>query len=451
MGRVYKLYSPKWVFLLGILVFEIGSAVSGAAPSSTAFIVGRAISGLGSAAIIVGLMTIMFLTLPLEKRPMFQGLFGAVFAIASVAGPLLGGVFTDDLTWRWCFYINLPVGGFAAFVIFFILHLPDTGSDRAQMSWKQQIAQLDPIGNLCLLPGVVCLLLALQWGGSTYHWQNARIVVLFILFGFLAIGFIAVQFWRQEKATVPPRIVKMRSIASGMWFGVFNGGSMMVMIYFLPLWFQAIKGVSAVKSGIMTIPLVLSLVVGTIGSGALTSRLGYYTPFMIISSIIMPIGAGLISSFTIHSGHAEWIGYQVIYGFGLGLGMQQPITAAQTVLSKQDISIGASLIFFMRLLGGSIFISVAENIFTNKLISNLSHIPGLDSAAIAEAGALDLQTSVSPEYLPEVLVGYNNALKCAFYVTVALSCMTIFGALTMEWRSVKKGGSKRASKSTEKV
>lgn len=449
MGRVYKLYSPKWVFLVGILIFEIGSAVCGAAPTSTAFIIGRAVSGLGSAAIIVGLMTILFLTLPLEKRPMFQGFFGAIFALASVAGPLLGGVFTDDLTWRWCFYINLPVGGFAAVVIFFILHLPDTGSNRVHMSWKEQLGQLDPIGNICLLPGVVCLLLALQWGGSKYQWNNARIIVLFILFGLLAISFIAVQFWKQEKATVPPRIVKMRSIAAGMWFGIFNGGSMMVTIYFLPIWFQAIQNVSAVESGIRTVPLILSLVVGSIGSGTLISRLGYYTPFMIASSILMPIGAGLISSFTVDSGRGEWIGYQVIYGFGLGLGMQQPMNAAQTVLGKQDLSIGASLMFFVRLLGGAIFISVAENLFTNQLISNLSKISGLNSAIIANAGALNIRAAVSAEDLPQVLIGYNNAVRSAFYVSLALSCMTIFGALAMEWRSVKKGGAKMPAKSSE--
>ena len=448
MGRVYKLYSPKWVFLVGIIVFEIGSAISGAAPTSTAFIVGRAISGLGSASIMIGMITILFLTVPLQKRPIFQGFFGASFGIASVVGPLLGGVFTDDLTWRWCFYINLPVGGFAAAVIFFILHLSDTKSTASQMSWREQIGQLDPIGNACLLPGTICLLLALQWGGSTYQWQNARIIVLFVLFGFLILGFVAVQLWKQEKATVPPRIVKMRSIAAGMLFTIFNGGSMMVMTYFIPLWFQAIKGVSAVKSGIMTIPMILSLVIGSILSGVLISKLGYYTPFAIVGAIFISIGAGLISTFTVHSGHSMWIGYQFLFGLGLGMGMMQPNNALQTVLGNEDIAIGVSVMSFIRFFGGTIFISVAENVFTNKLISNLSDIPGLDSTTIANAGALNIRKDVSVENLPAVLVGYNDALRDTFYFGTALSCMSLIGALLLEWRSVKKGG-KKASESTE--
>jgi hypothetical protein len=442
MGRIYKLYSPKWTFLTGILIFEIGSAVSGAAPNSTALIIGRAISGIGGSTIITGLMTIIFLTLPLEKRPLFQGFFGAVFALASVVGPLLGGVFTDDVTWRWCFYINLPIGGVSAVVIMFILHVPDSGSKRAEMNWKEQINQLDPIGNLCLLPGVVSLLLALQWGGTKYAWKDARIIALFILFGLLMIAFIAVQIWKKEKATVPPRLAKMRTMIAGMWYGVFNGGSMMIILYFLPIWFQAIKGTSAVQSGIRTIPLVLSLVVGTISSGAIISRIGYYTPFAIASALIMPIGAGLLTTLSVNSGHAMWIGYQVLFGFGLGLGMQQPATAAQTILGKQDIAIGMSMIFFTRLLGGAIFISVAENLFTNKLVANLSNIPGVTPSTIINAGALGVRTAVSAEHLPQVLIGYNNAVRDTFYLSCALSCLPIFGALALEWRSVKKAPSK---------
>ena len=317
-GRIYTFYNPKYVFIASIALFEIGSIICGAAPSSTAFIVGRAIAGSGSSGIFSGAIVILMNLVPLHKRPLLQGLIGAIFGIASVLGPLLGGVFTTKVSWRWCFYINLPIGGVAMAVLAIILHIP--GASKANTPWREQVNQLDPIGTVFFISGIVCLLLALQWGGTTYAWKDARITALLVLFALLISAFIAIQAWKKETATVPPRIIKNRSIAAGMWSQFSVGSSMMVMVYYVPIWFQAIKDVSAVKSGIDTLPLVLSLVVSSITAGALVARVGYYVPFMIANGVIMSIGAGLITTFTPFTGHSEWIGYQVIFGFGLGLG-----------------------------------------------------------------------------------------------------------------------------------
>lgn len=185
-GKLYTLYSVKVVMLTSVLLFELGSVVCGAAPSSTAFIVGRAIAGVGAAGIFAGcvsqpppslrppsLLTHMLFQIvsmvyavPLEKRPKLQGMFGALFGIASIVGPLIGGVFTSKLSWRWCFYINLPFGGVAMAVIALCLKVPDR--DTTKIPWTQKLAQLDVLGSAALIPGVVCLLLALQWGGNTY-------------------------------------------------------------------------------------------------------------------------------------------------------------------------------------------------------------------------------------------------------------------------------------------
>ena len=223
---------------------------------------------------------------------------------------------------------------------------------------------------------------------------------------------------------------------------------MQTLFYFLPIWFQAIKHASAVKSGIMSLPFMLGLVIMGISAGILTKKIGYYTPWMILSSIVTPIGSGLITTFTPQTGHSAWIGYQALFGLGVGLGMQQPSVAAQTVLSRKDVSIGAALMMFSQTLGGAIFISVGNNIFDTRFAHNLVTIPGIDVRSVAATGATDLQSIVPASLLPQVLVAYNDALRATFYLATALTCCTIFASMAMEWKSVKKGQQKQDSNAT---
>lgn len=435
MGRIYTFYNPKWVFLLAIGLFEVGSAICGAAPSSVVFIVGRAVAGTGSSGIFSGAIIIIMNLVPLHKRPILQGLMGAVFGVSSVIGPLLGGVFTTKVSWRWCFYINLPIGGVAIIVLILILHVPK--AKKAGTPWRQQVLQLDPIGTAFFVSSIVCLLLALQWGGSTYAWGNGRIIALLVLFVVCISVFIGVQIWKKETATVPPRIVTQRSIAAGMWSQFCVGSAMMALIYYLPIWFQAIKGVSAIKSGIDTLPLILSLVVSSISAGFLVTRVGYYTPFMIANGVVMSIGAGLITTWTPETLHPKWIGYQFIFGFGLGMGMQQASLAAQAVLSRKDAPIGIALVMFCQQLGGAVFVSVGESVFTNQLINGLKTVAGISPTAVVNTGATDIRHVVDPSNLPAVLVAYNGALRKTFTVALAMACFSIIGGLCIEWKNIK--------------
>ena len=436
MGRVYTFYNTKKVYLSVIAIFEIGSAICGAAPNSTVFIVGRAIAGAGSAGIFSGGIIVIMNLVPLHKRPLLQGMVGAIFGVASVAGPLLGGLFTTNVSWRWCFYINLPIGGVAMVVLFFILQIP--GARNANTPWREQVSQLDPIGTVVFISSIVCLLLALQWGGSTYPWKDGRIIALLVLFAVLISVFIAIQHWKQETATVPPRIIQKRSIAAGMWSQFCVGSSMLTMVYYVPIWFQAIKGVSAIRSGIDTLPMIMSLVVASIMAGALVQRLGYYVPFMIANGIVMSIGAGLITTFTPSTNHPKWIGYQIIFGFGLGLGMQQANLAAQAVLSRRDASTGIALIMFCQQLGGAVFVSIGQNVFSNELIRGLRPISGVNPATVVKTGATEIRNVVDVRFLSQVRAAYNGALTKTFTAALAMAALSIIGALCMEWKNIKK-------------
>ncbi|KAJ0115293.1 hypothetical protein J7T55_012569 [Diaporthe amygdali] len=437
-GRLFKFYNMKWVFLTSVVIFEVGSAICGAAPTSPVFIFGRAIAGFGSAGIFSGAMMIMIPMVPLPKRPMFQSLFGMVFGIASVMGPLIGGAFTSTLTWRWCFYINLPIGGFTLLFMVFFWNPPARKTEPAPVI--DHIKRLDPLGTFFFIPCVVCLLLALQWGGSTYAWSNWRTILLFVLFGVLGLAFAAVQIIMPNTASIPPRIIKQRTVLFAVCFTFFIAGSMLMLVYYMPIWFQTVRRVSALNSGIYTLPLVLSLVASSLLNGVGTAKIGYYVPSMLLAPSVMAIGEGLLSTLTRNAPQSHWVGYQFLSGFGLGMGMQTGGLAVQTVLPMADVSMGIACIFFAQQLGGAIFTTVGQTILSNLLVSELAGVPGIDPAQIVASGATELADIVPAEELNVVLDAYNYSLTRIFLAAMGLAFAALLSAACMEWKSIKKPG-----------
>jgi EmrB/QacA subfamily drug resistance transporter len=435
-GRLYTFFTIKWMYLAAIAIFELGSLICGVAPNSIALIIGRAVAGIGSAGIFSGSLIILAYSVPLEKRPMFTGLIGSMYGISSVSGPLLGGAFTDHVTWRWCFFINLPIGAITIIVI--SIFFPDPKRKKNTETFKQRLWQLDPVGTGLFMPAIICLLLALQWGGTKYMWDNWRIILLFVMFAVLIAGFLFDQYKQGDRATVPPRIFFKRSVwASGLYsFAV--GSAFMGAVFYLPIWFQAVKGASAVHSGIMNLPMLIGVVVFSVFAGGVVTVVGYYAPFMIAGTAIASIGFGLITTFAPDTPAPVWIGYQILIGAGMGLGFQQPFIAVQTVLDMKDVPTGTSIITFMQTLGGALFVSVAQNVFTNKLVQYIAkYVPGLDPQVVLAAGATSIQHSIDPALLPGVTRAYSDALTQTFIVFVAMVVLSIIGALAVEWKSVK--------------
>jgi hypothetical protein len=327
-------------------------------------------------------------------------------------------------------------------IIFLILKDPQRDVPKLH-TWIDRLWALDPIGTLFFLPAMVCLLLALQWGGTTYSWSNGRIIALLVLFGVLTIAFLLVQVRLKEAATVPPRIFANRSVWAGCLYGFCTGGAFFLIIYYVPIWFQAIQGVSAIQSGIRNLPMMISTILMSIVVGGLVTALGYYTPFMIAAAILSSVGAGLLSTFDVHTPASKWIGYQILFGIGYGLGSRQPLVAVQAALKTEDIPVGTSVVMFLQTLGGTIFVSIGNSIFTNSIVSSLEqNVPSVNPATITAAGASDIQSIVSAEDLPQVLVAYNHALNQAFLAAASMAALSVFGSVLVPWMSVKKNHAK---------
>lgn len=209
-------------------------------------------------------------------------------------------------------------------------------------------------------------------------------------------------------------------------------------MYYIPIWFQSVKGVTAVESGIRLLPLMLGLVVASISGGFLNQKIGYYTPLGIAGACMMSVGAGLLTTLQVSSGEGKWIGYQVLYGFGMGLCFQTPNLATQTVLPKPDVPMGLALMFFGQLLGAAVFVSVGENVLDNQLLQKLSGIPGFSKSLVTSGGATSLLDSVPADLRGTVLTAYNEALRKVFRIGLVLSCLAVLGTAAMEWRNILK-------------
>ncbi|KAH6842994.1 major facilitator superfamily domain-containing protein [Chaetomium sp. MPI-CAGE-AT-0009] len=441
-GSLYRMFSVKWTYLAAVAVFEVGSLVCAAAPSSNAFIVGRAVAGVGTAGLFSGGVVILSYTLPLRQRPMAFGLIGAMWGIASVAGPLLGGAFTDHVTWRWCFYINLPIGGAAMLAIVLFLHIDQTRNE-AGLTVVQRILSLDLLGTAMLVPSIVCLLLALQWGGTDYAWNSSVIIGLFVGFALMAIIFVGIQIWKGDQGTLPPRLFKNRDVVCAMLFAFFFGAAFFPLIYYLSLYFQAIQGDTAVQAGIKLLPMLIAVVITSVGAGGLITAVGYYNPFVLPSMVLFTVGAGMITTFALDSPLRVWFGYQVIAGLGIGVGFQTGVLVVQNSVSHEWIPQATACVQFFQSMGGAIFIAVAQAVFQNGLTAGIERdAPGLPAQAFIHSGASQIPQVLAglgaEDRLGAVLTAYLDGLRNSYFITVGCAAAAFVAACGLSWKKIQK-------------
>jgi hypothetical protein len=345
----------------------------------------------------------------------------------------------------------LPIGAFTLLVIFFFLHLPPSPQKKAAapLTLLAKAKRLDPLGLLFFVPSMICLILALQWGGTTYAWSSPKVIGLLVTFAVTLIAFLFVEYKFPDTAMAPPRVVLNRSVGSSMFFTFMSSGSMMCAVYYLAIWFQAAQGQSAMQAGIRSIPMVFSLILIGIVMAIVTQKIGYYVPALLVAPILASAGAGMLSTLTPNSSSAEWIGYQVLYGFGVGAGAQSASLAAQTVLSREDVPLGTAMNFFMQQLGGALFVPVGQNLFSTQLVKSLSGVIGLDTNMILNTGATELKKVVPANELGTVVNAFSYACTRVFILGAALSACMMIGALGVEWKSIKQAKPQAAEKGDE--
>ena len=376
-GKLSDLYGRKLLFQFAIAVFLAGSLLAGASQSMLQLILFRGVQGLGGGGIMAMSMAIIGDIVAPRERGRYQGYTGAVFAISSVAGPLLGGLFTDHLTWRWVFYINMPLGILALVVTSMVLKLPH----------RRVKHRIDYLGSALMVAGVSCLLLVASWGGTEYRWTSVQIIGLAVT-GVIFVGLFLLQEQQAAEPLLPLRLFGNRTFTVTSAIGLIVGATMFGAIAFLPVYFQVVKGVSATSSGLRLIPLMLGLVASSIGSGRIISQTGRYRVFPIVGMAIVPVGLFLLSRLNATTGMLEMSAYMLILGVGVGMVMQVLVLAAQNAVEYRDLGTATANVNFFRSMGSAFGVAVFGSLLTNRLDYNLPRLlPATNSSALS-AGRL---------------------------------------------------------------
>ncbi|GBE78995.1 Efflux pump roqT [Sparassis crispa] len=422
-GQLLTLAPAKHVYLCSLIVFGIGSLICAVARSFPVLIFGRAFAGTGGAGVVNAVLIIIAQNSRIEDRTMLFSLLGMMHALASIVGPLIGGAFTDHVTWRWCFFINLPFVGVIMVAVFFFLKTRRAlGRERDEPARRFELLyMLDWVGAVLSLAAVVALLLPLQWGGATYAWDSAVIIALFVVSGVLMILFVTWEYYKGSSALLPLRLFLSRTQVGTTLESAFIGLGLLNGTYYLPLWYQA-QGHSATKSGVDILPFMLSVIIASIASGAIIKMTGRYWHVLVLSPLLCSIGAGLLSSLTISTPNSHAIGFQILYGVGVGGAMQNVFIACQAEWEGQDglLAQATTVLTFTQVLGGVAGVSISGTIFTNLLRTNLRvYAPQLPAAlVVAVEQSVTAIAEVAPDMRAAVLHAYTFSISRVFLIGV---------------------------------
>lgn len=436
-GKFYTYFHAKWTFLIFFVVFEIGNLVCGIATNSTMIIIGRTIAGAGASGLTNGSFAIVTACAPMEKRPQLMGILIGVCQMGLVAGPLIGGSLTEFTSWRWCFYINLPVGAITI-IAFLAINIPDKRK-YVQSPGKLTFKKMDMIGFVLFAPAAVMILLALEFGGSKFAWKSPTIIGLFVGGAVQVVLFLLWERRAGMTAMIPLPIIGKRQVWTACVASMFMYATMLGAGYYLPVYFQTVRGLSPLHSGISMLPAIVTQLVITVICGGMVQRVGYYMPFMVASAVVISIANGLITTWNPHTKTLTWAGFQVLLGIGRGMALQMPVIAIQAHTPPALASVATATMVLFQTFFGSIFLAIINTLFNTKLKHELNtRLPEIGAGKIINAGAADIQSVVPADKIAQVLESYSLGVNDVFYAITAICvCMFIFSWGT-GWTDIRK-------------
>ncbi|KAK2603625.1 hypothetical protein QQS21_004206 [Conoideocrella luteorostrata] len=443
-GKTYQYFPLKISFLIAIFVFLGGSLLCGAAPNSAAFIVGRTIAGIGAAGVSSGAYTICAYISEPSKRAAYTGILGAVFGVGSVLGPLLGGVFSTETSWRWCFYINLPIGVLPLLATVFFFQAPEAARPR-QAPLREKLLQLDPPGTAVLMGAILTYLVAVQHGGVDESWGSGLVVGLLEASVALFFVFGLVEYWQGERAMIIPRLFLQREIGVALFYTVFQGGALFSIVYYLPIYFQAVRGDSPVISGVHNLPFIIAAMTSALGAGIFISKTGLSTLVMVAGSAIATLGCGLCYLFGLDTSVGLWVGVQIVAGIGLGGAFQVPIIVGQSAVLASDLPAITAMMLCFQTIGGAIWVSATQSVFTNRMLVSLPSLaPGVGPTQVISAGAGQLRSVFGSDQLPGVVAAYLEGIKASYALACAVVGASLFIAVFLPWQKLDAAALKQA-------
>ncbi|CAI6084298.1 unnamed protein product [Clonostachys chloroleuca] len=450
----YQLASATWTLLAFFLLFEIGSAICGAATSSTMLIIGRAIAGLGCSGLTNGLLTVIVGAIAPRKRPLYTAVAMGIGQIGIVLGPVIGGLFTEHASWRWCFYVNLPLGGLVGLFIA-VIAIPDQ-IEKERVSFgliRKIMPKFDLTGFALFTPASIMLLLALQFGSGEYGWNSPTVIGLFCGAGAVALLFIAWEWRVGDEAMIPLKLVSQTVV----WTSSLNFAFLMSVTVgasnFLPIYFQSVKGLSPTMSAVYMLAGIISQLILLLFSGALMTKLGYYIPWALFAAGGTAIGCGLISTWAPGTTLAHLIGFQILYGFR-GAGIQIGTVALQNALPPAQVAVGSSFLVFCQNMCSAIAITIANTIFQESLKSKIPiAAPSVGvQAVIAAGGSAEAVQKLAPAgsaTMDGILRSYSESFGNVFYLWVGFSVAAFAVSFGMGWFDLRKLEKKKPVKPEE--
>ncbi|MGW5325102.1 MDR family MFS transporter [Streptomyces sp. NPDC004014] len=433
-GKLGDMFGRKATFLSSIVIFLIGSALSGMAQDMGQLIGFRAVQGLGAGGLMVGVMAIIGDLIPPRERGKYQGMMAGVMALAMIGGPLVGGTITDNWGWRWSFYINLPLGAVALALVSAVLHLPK----------KRSKAGIDYLGVVLLTVGITSIVLVTTWGGTEYAWTSARIMELIGIGVAALVGFV---FWQTRAAepVLPLHIFRSGNFTLMSVIGFVTGFVMFGATLFLPLYQQAVQGASATNSGLLLLPMLGAMLVTSMVAGRITTNSGRYKVFPIVGGVLMVAGLYLLSLMDTGTTRLTSGIYMAVLGAGMGCLMQITMLVAQNSVEMKDMGVASSSTTLFRTLGSSFGVAVMGALFNHKVQDVMAEKAGALGSKVTERSA-QLDAASLAKLPAQAREAYQHAVSAgthsAFLLGAVIAVLVLIAALFVKEVPLKGGPQK---------